>query len=87
MTKAEPRETSGASSDTVCSKLHLSHFLRELTTLGRSSQFSYKVRESTEAVHRMIVESPSTASPSLVCHSIPQVVFKLTTVSGVRGKL
>lgn len=68
MTQAEPKEAPEPSSDTV--RPTLSRFLRELTTLEYSLQFSYKVRGSTEAVHRIIVESPSTTSPALVCHGI-----------------
>jgi len=74
MTQAEPQEVPETSSDTVRLKLKLLCFLRELTTLGYPLQFSYKVRGSTEAVHRITMESPSAVSPALVCYDISQVI-------------
>ena len=35
-------------------------------------QFSHKVRKSTEAVHRMVVGSPSVSSPAMVCMTSPE---------------
>jgi hypothetical protein len=71
VTQVEPKEVPKTSSDMVRPKLKFSRFIQELTTLGYSLQSSYNVRGSTEAVHRIIVESPSTASPALVCYGIP----------------
>ena len=55
------------------SRAKLSHLSRELTTLVYCLQ-PYEVRKSTEAVHRMVMESPSTASPAMVCYSISWAV-------------